>query len=208
MSDTPSSPALPTAQALAAAQLATLGRLAEIGLELAEDLRADVGAHVRATDRERQALEAGGDVWTPLAPLPVFAADIGLTYARITRAIRLTLALQTRILRGLSRPDPGQAGRTSPPGAGSSDGERLDARERLTDHDDLAQLAQLPFEDAIALIRNDLGLPAESAAAETNGDAQVVCLAQPPASWPWQANAPVEPGRPPAAAAEAPSQPP
>jgi hypothetical protein len=97
------------APTLAEIQLAQLRRLADIGLDLADALRGDVLGAVRSSARERAMLESGEDnvlIAMPLAP--VFPGDIGLTFGRLSRAIRLTLALQTRILRGLEpRPRPG-----------------------------------------------------------------------------------------------------
>jgi hypothetical protein len=190
----PSSEPLPSPQALARAQLALLGELATIGLELAQDLRADVKGQVRSTARERAALESPDDAFIPLAPLPVFAGDVGLIYARISRAVRLTLALQTRILRALARPDqpdvPAADWSKSAPASRSGRQALEDgSRERLTDPDDVALLAELPFEDAVAIIRRDLGLvagqaahspAAEAAKAEINGADPHPALAAPP----------------------------
>jgi hypothetical protein len=159
MFDDPSSEALPTAQALARAQLALLGELAQIGLELARDLRADVGGQVRSTARERAALETD-DALIPLQPPPAFPGDVCLAYARLSRAVRLTLALQTRILRGLEQRESAQAAIVRPRPAAGGDGERP-SRERLTDPDDLAALAELPFEAAVDFVRRELGLPAD-----------------------------------------------
>lgn len=73
----------PTREANARRQLTLLGELAEIGMRMAREL-----------DRRMQAPEGDDD----LAPL---GNDPALTYARLTRAVRLTLAMETHILDGL-----------------------------------------------------------------------------------------------------------
>jgi hypothetical protein len=71
-------------------QLAMLGRLAEAGLEIAVAL-------------ERQATAADAD-----AP-PVARGDIALAYARVARAVRMTLALQSKLIKDLQALEAGAA---------------------------------------------------------------------------------------------------
>lgn len=96
----------------------------------------------------------------------MFRDDVALAYARISRAVRLTLAMQTRVLRGL---EPGRREAPPPHGARSqavatADGD-AEARERMVDRDDLEGLLDLPFAEAVALICHDLGLAPEPAVA-------------------------------------------
>jgi hypothetical protein len=152
----------PAERQLADEQLAALRRLLEVGLKLAEALQADVTGAVTSVTEERAALKDadGQDVWIPLAPLPVFTGDVALAYARISRAVRLTLAMQTRVQRGL---EPSRREAASPQPARSAavpaQGD-TESRERLIDRDDLAELLELTFDEAVAAIRRDLGLNA------------------------------------------------
>ena len=73
-----------------ARQLATLVELAEIGMQMA-----------RAARDEVLALAAPADAAQPARPSPFGRADLGLTYTRVARAVRQTLALETRIADGL-----------------------------------------------------------------------------------------------------------
>jgi hypothetical protein len=72
--------ALACARVVAQRQVEMLGQLAEIGLNLAGAL-------------ERQVLAED-----PAAAEPVPRGDVGLTYSRIARAVRMTLALQSKVL--------------------------------------------------------------------------------------------------------------
>jgi hypothetical protein len=156
------------ADALAEEQLETLRELAKVGLELAQALRGDFVGAVGAAARERNALAAaeGQDIMVPLSPMPAFTGDIGLTFGRISRAIRLTLALQTRILRGLERPERALGEPRPSPNApaitavlrAAADAFDDHETERLADRDDIEALAELPFAEAVALIRRDLGV--------------------------------------------------
>jgi hypothetical protein len=198
MSDAPSSDA---ARALAERQLALLGRLADIGLRLAEALETDVLGTVGAADRERATLQAAGpeDVWVPLPVPAVFAGDPALLYARISRAIRLTLALQTRIQRGLDRParetlspvPQSRAGRATLPTFDDEEAppcadQGLLERPCYEDRVDREDLADLPFAQAVAIICRDLGMtaaPLEAPALKPPG-ARTRCPATPSPSVP------------------------
>jgi hypothetical protein len=139
-------------------QMAMLDRLAEIGMEIAEE--AGRQARAPATDR-------------PLV-------DPGLTYARAARAVRLTIALQQRLakdLAGLGRAE-ADARRTRihrlveraiEGECDDADGiEQLcdDARESLREYEDLDDFADRPLGEIVALICKDLGLSTDAWAGE------------------------------------------
>ncbi len=77
-----------------AGQVAVLGELAEIGLRLAGALERLALAQVAAAEMALAAGEAGA----PAVPAP--RVDLGLSFDRLSRAIRLTLMLETRIAEG------------------------------------------------------------------------------------------------------------
>ena len=79
---------LERARPLIERQLAVLGRLAEVGLEIALAL-------------EQQA--KGG------AETPVVQGDIALAYSRVARAVRLTIALQSKLIEDLQALETGAA---------------------------------------------------------------------------------------------------
>lgn len=79
-------PADDSARGMALQQLRMLGRLAEAGVNLAVGLEQQVAGQ-----------EAGG------------GGDVGLRYARIARAVRLTLALQSKLMRALDERDAASA---------------------------------------------------------------------------------------------------
>ena len=154
------------ARTLIERQLAMLARLAEIGMEIAE-----------AAGRQATGAAEG-------APL----RDPGLAFVRVARAVRMTIALQSRLVGDLAALDraAGQA-RAAQAGARRERLHRLveraieaehashedwdddaierlssDAWERLTDADDDAGLAGLaPFAEVVAAICADLGLSPE-----------------------------------------------
>jgi hypothetical protein len=76
------------ARALPERQLAVLGRLAEDGLEIAQAIK-------------RQAVQA--DDPTPTAK--VVRGDVTVAYARVARAVRLTLMLQAKVIEAIQRLD-------------------------------------------------------------------------------------------------------
>jgi hypothetical protein len=98
MTDAPTSPALPPlcpadeadrARGYALRQLEMLGELAGIGLDVA-----------RAVERQAAGRPAG-----PEAPAPVFQGDLALAYSRVSRAVRLTLMLQSRLIEDMKASD-------------------------------------------------------------------------------------------------------
>ena len=68
-------------------RMAMTHELAEIGMDLARALRAEVMARVSGVEN------AEGDA----VSAPVFGGDVGLVYSRIARAVRMTLALEAMI---------------------------------------------------------------------------------------------------------------
>jgi hypothetical protein len=151
-----------TARELIDAQLPMLTRLAEIGMEIAEAAgRRAVAQAEGATAEER-------------------GSDPALAYARAARAVRLTLALQSRLVAELAALDQAQAKARAVEAGRRRDrvharveqaieAERADADhdeiehlssaawERLTETDD-AELLDLPMDEVVALICRDLGL--------------------------------------------------
>ena len=144
--------------------MAMLTRLAEIGMGIAED-----------AGRRSAALVQGGEAGEP---------DAALAYARAARAVRLTIALQSRLLNDLAALDrDDHLAETSRVAkrrnrihrvveraieAAHDDEEEverlsMDAWERLTDEDD-ADLAGRPFDEVVARICEDLGLSPECSA--------------------------------------------
>src|SRR5687767_8630850 len=79
------------ARALIERQLAMLTRLAEIGMEIAE-----------ACGREAVAAPGAGE---GAAQTPERLRDPGLAFARVARAVRMTIALQSRLAKDLAALD-------------------------------------------------------------------------------------------------------
>ena len=145
---------------LSGEQIAMLSRLAEIGMEIAE-----------AAGRMARALADGGEAGTD-------GADPGLTYARAARAVRLTIALQQKLVADRTTLDRFDAGprrlriRTHVERAIAAEHDdaeeaRLLTRavhEALNEADD-ADILDRPMEELVALICTDLGLPTTWAAA-------------------------------------------
>ncbi|HTI68304.1 MAG TPA: hypothetical protein VL460_12225 [Caulobacteraceae bacterium] len=133
-------------------QLAMLTRLAEIGMEVAE-----------AAGLKARALAEGGEAGTD-------GPDPALSYARAARAVRLTIALQSRLAGDLAASSRTEAARRRDRihrrieqaiEAGRDDEDEVEqlssaAWERLTDEDD-ADLLDLPMQDVVARICADLG---------------------------------------------------
>lgn len=161
----PTAPAA-TARGMVEQQLATLARLAEIGMEIAE-----------AAGRRARALADGGEAGADFA-------EPGLSFSRAARAVRLTLALQSKLAEGLGALDraeasarAGEAGRlrhrihrhitnaAEAEGAETAGIGRLStsAWEQLTDYDDEDILGR-PTQEIVALICKDLGLDPSFAA--------------------------------------------
>jgi hypothetical protein len=167
------------ALALIDRQIATLTRLTDIGMEFAEEL-------LRVTKAD------DGDQEGPLH-------DPELAFDRIARAVRMTIALQARLLKdqadldtadGLARTARAEKTRTrvrrvfyraiDAGELGSVAGGRLytEVHERLLDEDESA-LADGPLEEVVARICSALGLPADWVAenfpvseADTTADAE------------------------------------
>jgi hypothetical protein len=176
-------PAPLPARVLIDQQLVMLTRLAEIGMEIAEEAG-------------RQA--TGGAAHAPEGtPMP----DPALAYTRVARAVRMTIALQWRLMDGLAALDRGgkvtRAERRARLGrlveraceAEHAEGDetehlRHEARERLADADIDAEIDDLTFAEVVARICGDLGLSPERtarivAAAEEAGDASPAAVRPP-----------------------------
>ncbi|CAN7241240.1 hypothetical protein LJR219_000959 [Phenylobacterium sp. LjRoot219] len=92
----------PAPRALIERQLWVLGRLAEAGLNVA--LAIERQATAAAPPHAAEAPEAAEPPATP-APGPVVQGDVALAYARASRAVRLTVALQARLIKDLQALD-------------------------------------------------------------------------------------------------------
>ncbi|CAN7515814.1 hypothetical protein LJR225_003708 [Phenylobacterium sp. LjRoot225] len=171
-----------TARALIERQLWVLGRLAEAGLNVALAI-------------ERQAMAAadegsGPEDSTPETvrpqPVQVVQGDLALAYGRAARAVRLTLALQARVIKDLQALDECEGRRQSGARAARqqleaarkarverivervikaelADADEVDrladeAYERLDDDDIYGDLMARPVSETIARICRDLGL--------------------------------------------------
>jgi hypothetical protein len=75
-------------------QLAMLQELAEIGMQMARAVRDEALARAEAADDEEDA---------PKPPSRFGGGDLSLVYSRIARAVRQTLALETRIADGIEK---------------------------------------------------------------------------------------------------------
>ena len=78
------------AQARAERQLAMLQELAEIGMQIARAVRDEAAARAEAVDEAAR-------------PSPFGNADLGLVYSRVARAVRQTLALETRVAEDIEK---------------------------------------------------------------------------------------------------------
>ncbi|OYX32512.1 MAG: hypothetical protein B7Y99_08535 [Caulobacterales bacterium 32-69-10] len=164
-------------------QLQMLDRLAEMGMNIAE-----------ATERWALAALESGSASYVVPENHVMAAapggvrgDPGLVYARVARAVRQTLMLQTRLLQEL--PDLGRAetrARAARADARRSQAYRLverairdehadpeeiehlsdEATERLREEDFCDDLGDRPFDEVVARICRDLGLSPDWAASQ------------------------------------------
>jgi hypothetical protein len=110
---------------------------------------------------------------------PIDFAETSLAFARISCAVRLTLALHARLEAGSYRPFPGAARDADPetgrpvaprPAASDMSDARLgDPPEHLSDRNELAALLDQPAGVLIARICRDLGLAPDQAAAAQAG---------------------------------------
>jgi hypothetical protein len=161
------------AEARRARQLAMLQELAEIGMQMARAVRDEALARTDAT--------------APVPPSRFGGGDLGLVYARIARAVRQTLALETRVADGIEKARVEQArsqvaavrtaleerqhavrdhvadaieAEAAERGTPDRDVERLldDLDERLDDGDYDEVLADAPIGDLVARICADLGV--------------------------------------------------
>jgi hypothetical protein len=138
------------ARPLVEQQLQRLGRLAEVGLEIASGLEAQV-------KRTGPAVVQG---------------DIAMAYARVARAVRQTIMLQSKLIEDLREQETGVAARKAAARAGAagligrviddargSDKEQLrtEAAERLR-QEDFSDFLARPFEEAVTEIVRGLGL--------------------------------------------------
>jgi hypothetical protein len=167
-------------------QLWTLGRLAQAGLNIALAMEAQALAVQPAVAADQGPQPPG----RPAAPevsldnLPPAPADLALAFARVSRAVRMTVALQARLLKadqGGPRAMSGQAPAPPPPETRARRARRAAAvlrrliglthddvfgaaelmervRERLFDPDITGDLLDRPFADLITGICRDLGL--------------------------------------------------
>ena len=158
----------PSARAVIARQMAALDRLTEIGMALAE--------------------EAGRRGTAPAEPdARADRADPGLMFARAARAVRMGIALQSRLLADLAALDRGESLAEAAKATAhrnrvrrlveraveaacddADEAERLgmDAHERLVDREDNPDFAERPIAEIVTLICADLDLsPAETARA-------------------------------------------
>jgi hypothetical protein len=124
-------------------RLALLEQLAELGIGFAQAMKEDVAAA-----HEVQAEQARLDPTCRLFP-PFDFAETSRSFARLSRAVRLTLALHARLEAGAYRPYPMAQGArvpgAAPPRQGpahapasceGTDGRETESRERLSDPQD------------------------------------------------------------------------
>jgi hypothetical protein len=161
---TPVTPSPAAPPSLTERQLARLERLADIGMEIAEA----AGRRAAALAADPAGIDDG--------------PDPGLTYARAARAVRLTIALQSRLVADRAAGERAVAAARAAEGAqrrhriharveqfieaerdDADEAERLSSAvwEQLTEADD-ADLLDRPVAEVVAAICRDLGLsPAE-----------------------------------------------
>ena len=152
----PDDPHLADALAQAERRRAMLAELAEIGMNLARDVGAHAAAAMSAINEDN-----GGD------PTRAFAT--------VSRAVRLTLAMEARndahilaLRKGRVPAGWGAAAATvravSVSRSGDSAGEGPGAlRENLIDREDDEAFLDLPFDEQVETIRRDLGVAGEAA---------------------------------------------
>jgi hypothetical protein len=167
-------------------QLWVLGRLAQAGLNMALALEAQaIATHPEAAaDQGPQPYGAPKPAPVSLDFLPPEPGELALAFTRVSRAVRMTVALQARLLKGdVGGPNASASRAPAPPPletraqranragtivgrlAAGSDGDAFEAmelmeraRERLFDVDITGDLLDRPIPDLIAEICRDLGL--------------------------------------------------
>ncbi|HTK34080.1 MAG TPA: hypothetical protein VL358_02180 [Caulobacteraceae bacterium] len=159
--DAPPADAGAAARALTQRQLAMLTRLAEIGMDIAEAC----GRQARASLDGETPAEAAG-------PEGLFRTDPGLAFARVARAVRLTIALQSRLSKDAAALDRARAEarrarihrlveraiEAEHEDADAIDRLSDDAWERLNEEEDWDGLDARPLAQTVARICRDLGL--------------------------------------------------
>jgi hypothetical protein len=153
-------------------QLQVLGELAELGLDIA-----------RAIARQAASQTPGETPPETMSAAPVVKGDVSLAYARVARAVRLTIALQSRLLQDLQALDEvaerhlhggrSNAARARKARIGrildrvidaeapdDAEGDRLagEVRERLENDDIYGDVLARPVGEIVAMICRDLGL--------------------------------------------------
>ena len=164
------------ARAVIVRQLQVLGELAELGLDIARAVARQAAPQTAPETAPETAPDATGVV-------QVVKGDLSLAYARVARAVRLTIALQSRLLQDLQALDEAserhlRGGRSN---AGrerkarirrildrvidaevgdDAEGDRLaqEARERLEQDDIYGDVLARPVGEIVAMICRDLGL--------------------------------------------------
>lgn len=165
------------AEARTARQLAMLQELAEIGMQIARAVR----------DEALVSAEPADEDGAPRPPSRFGNGDLGLVYSRVARAVRQTVALETRVADGIEQARVERARRrdaairwaaherrqeirhyvtqaieaeAAERNTPESEVERLldDLDERLDDRDYGDALADAPIGDLVALICADLGV--------------------------------------------------
>lgn len=95
------------ARALIERQLWVLGRLAEAGLNVALAIEQQATAAAEDPDAAEPppTAEPGRVVQGPIVQGPIVQGDVALAYARASRAVRLTVALQAKLIKDLQALD-------------------------------------------------------------------------------------------------------
>jgi hypothetical protein len=150
-------------------RLALLEQLAELGIGFLQAIKDDIAAA-----HEVQAEVARQDPTCRLFP-PFDFAETSHAFARISRAVRLTLALHARLEAGAVRPYPlVQAQRGDPPSSAARTPDtrpvngaapEAESRERLSDPDELDTLLAPPAGAVLDQICSGLGLMPQQAEA-------------------------------------------
>ena len=158
MTDADSAEAPDPAIARAERRLRLLEELSEIGMELARDLRRDVRAAIEAA--EPAPAETSADDVAELAEAPASSAtgsrDPSVAFARISRAIRLTLALEARTDEQLRALRAGVAAECEARRVAARNRAAVEAEARNKDHRDTVE--RLVLEAAEREVEDDASL--------------------------------------------------